>query len=75
MIPGEAAVAKFAPWFPSLRSIPLPDEPCPEMSPREALLILEYENQCLYDGGTTLAGMGSHAWGVLEDLVERYERE
>lgn len=72
MTPDEA-VDKFRPWFPHLRDIPLPDEPMPKMTPREALLILEWSESCLYDGGSG-AQAAEHAFSVLEDLINVYER-
>lgn len=66
-------VKKFGPWFPWRTDIPVPDEPMPEMSVREALAICEYESQCLYDGSTTLAGMGSYAWNVIENFIDDHE--
>jgi hypothetical protein len=66
-------VKKFEPWFPHLRAISRPAESMPKMSPREALAILAYEKQCLYDGGTTLSGMGDAAFYVLEDLIKAVE--
>lgn len=66
----EQVVAKFAPWFPHLRSI----EPCagamPEMTPSEALQVLEDNAQNLYDGGSGNRVAG-HAMGVLWALVEK----
>lgn len=69
----EEVLKKFKPWFPHLRDIPVPTEPMPVMTPREALLVVEAEVTCLYDGGSGYYCYG-HAFGVLEKLVEAYER-
>lgn len=69
----QETVAKFRPWFPGWRDIPVSTEPMPAMTPREALDILSYETQCLYDGGTTIPSSG-HAWDVIVKLVEMFEK-
>jgi hypothetical protein len=69
----EAAVRKFRPWFPCWHTMRKSEEPMPVMTPREALLILEDNEQNLYDGGSGNCIAGT-AHGVLEDLVSTYER-
>lgn len=73
MTPDEV-INKFKPWFPHLRSIPVPQQAMPKMTPREALAVLEWDSQCLYDGGSGAGAMTGHAHGVLEDLIDVHEK-
>ncbi len=65
----QQVVDKFKPWFPAFRDIPAPTEPCPEMSPREALLIIEADLTYLYNGGSGVGAMRDKALNVLWQLA------